>query len=250
MAEFSSLSDFLSDALELAKAGECSLFGRILSWAKGGYPTELSQGRLTTFLFGEDAVRGVGDRVTSDPFGVLMELGLKREYVKWKIEVAREDYWLVLFRVRRESPVRCFPATWEGIGHMLAWKFPEALNDFNLHRAELSSHSCEFFEKESGIDFMRCLQQKQESDAVSPYFSYARYLTCAAPRSCWQVRLFLYCELRILEFFTGDGYTLTPDKKPGYKEYVANSINLSLLPADDVRVVPLHLSSASISNSN
>ena len=237
----SSLSAFL-------RSGEHSLFGRILSWSKDGYPTELSQGRLTAFLFGEDAIRGVGDRVMSDPFGVLMELGLKADYVRWKIEVAREGYWLVLFRVRSdtESPVRAFPATWGGVGDMLAWKFPEALDEFNHHRVTLSSHSCEFFEKESGIDFMKCLQLKQECDAVSPYFSYARYLACAVPRSSWQVRLFLYCELRILEFFVGDGYTLTPDKKPGYKEYISNSINLSLIPADDLLVVPLQITSMSI----
>ena len=247
MAESSSLSEFISN--RLAQAGEWSLFGRILSWPRDGYPTELSQGRLTTFLFGEDVVRGVGDRVTSDPFGVLLELGLKAEYVRWKVEVAQEDYWLVLFRVRSESPVRAYPATWEGVGEMLAWKFPGALSDYNQHRVALSSHSCEFFEKESGVDFMKCLKLRQESDAVCPYFSYARYLACAEPRSSWQVRLFLYCELRILEYFTGDGYTLTPDKKHGYKEYIANSISLSLIAAGDIMIVPLHISSVSI-NSN
>ncbi|KAI6646623.1 hypothetical protein LOD99_12744 [Oopsacas minuta] len=241
MAESSPLSEFLSD--KLITTSGYSLFGRIMSWSRDSYPSELSQARITTFLFGEDAIRQVQDRVLSDPFGVLIELGLMPDYVKWKIEVTQEDYWLVLFRVMPSyhSPIRAFPATWNGIGDIIAYKFPGALYDFNQHKDVLSSNSCQFFEKESGIDFMKCLKLKQEDNDISPYFSYARFMRCPVPRSSWQVRLFLYCELRVLEYFTGDGYTHTADKKRGYKEYIANSINLSLIPADQLFVIKLHI---------
>lgn len=241
MAESSSLTEFLSH--ELVATPDYSLYGRIMSWQKDSLPTELSQGRITTFLFGEDAISHIKDRVLSDPFGVLIELGLMPTYVKWKVEVVEEVYWLVIFRVvtSSHSPIRTFPATWDGIGNMLAWKFPEALDDFTKHKQIVSSNNCQFFEKESGVDFMKCLKLKQENDAISPYYSYARYLRCPTPRSAWQVRLFLYCELRILEYFTGDGYTHTGDRKRGYREHIANSINISLIPADQLFITKLHI---------
>ena len=250
MAECS-LADLFSQYLDNDKE-QYAVFGRILAIPPdNGPPTELSAGKDTTFLFGEDALSAVRGYVVSDPFTVLMELGLIAEYVRWKLEVMRYKYWLVIFRVEAgsPSPVCAYPATWDGVGEVIAQRFAGAYEDFIRHRDILSTQPCGYFEKESGVKFLKCLELKKESDLTSPYFSYARFLCCPAPRSAWQVRLFLYCELRILEKFTGDGYTLMPNGKKGYKEFIANNFKLSLLPKNQFTIVPLAITSERIEQS-
>ena len=51
----------------------------------------------------------------------------------------------------------------------------------------------------------------------APFYSYSSLPT---PCRAWQVRLFLYCEMRLLRLFRGDRYAEMKDGRAGCLEYL------------------------------
>ena len=124
---------------------------------------------------------------------------------------------------------------------MLRVLYPEALSDFVLHRAQLVETSYELFEQEAGFKF---LESRKTQDAAihvggPPYYSYEHFRSLPRPRKAWQVRLFLYCELRLLELFRGDGHTYMDDGTPGCTEYFCTNAGIADFDPMQSALIPL-----------
>lgn len=124
----------------------------------------------------------------------------------------QSTFWLILF-TRDASPgpepLSIAPATWDGVIQHTRTTFPEALDDLMMHIKALKEMRFEEFEKEAGFEFLEAKKnrQSQNSPDSPPYFGYKYFCSLPKPRTAWQVRAFLFCELRLLKLFTGDGYT-------------------------------------------
>lgn len=113
--------------------------------------------------------------------------------------------------------------------------YPQAYDDLLLHLEELKATKIEVFEKMAQFRFIDVLPFRDSPN----YFSYQRFCNLPRPRLAWQVRLFLYCEFRVLELFAGDGYTKLEDGKIGEKEYLCRNYNLSELDRSQYITIPL-----------
>ena len=72
--------------------------------------------------------------------------------------------------------------------------------------------------------------------------SYARFCTLPKPQKDWETRLFLYCELRIFELFSGDGHTWSESGVKGEKEYLCpNYCFAKDLGPENYIIVPLNV---------
>lgn len=111
---------------------------------------------------------------------------------------------------------------------MLRVCYPDVLQDFVSHRAQLVGASYQTFEQEAGFKF---LETKGSTNArgchVPPQYTYEYFRSLPIPRRAWQVRLFLYCELRLLELFRGDGQTCMEDGTAGCKEYLCTNVDFA-----------------------
>lgn len=155
----------------------------------------------------------------------------------------KATYWLILFK-----PTACksgdefiiTPATWEGVVQIVKTCYPEAYADLDQYLSELKSKDFEQFEAEAGFKFLEA--KKNEDGSIpngQPYYSYQYYCSLPKPRAAWQVRLFLYCELRLLKLFKGSGVTLSEDGRHGSLEYFCSNIPLSALDPKESVAIPM-----------
>ena len=130
------------------------------------------------------------------------------------------------------------PATWDGVMKLVNKYYPLAANDCRRHLEVMKTKSCEEFEEEAGFKFLDAkISTSSSGKDLPPHYSYEYY--CSLPdkgkRKAWQTRLFLYCELRLFELFTGNGRTLSiSGKDNGYDssgplEYISPNVSLSYL---------------------
>ena len=133
------------------------------------------------------------------------------------------------------------PATWDGVTHIVNSLYPHTYHDLLQHLETLKSTPFGKFEEEAGFKFLECRRNEQGTfPDKPPYYSYEFYCNLPKPRTALQVRLFLYCELRLLEMFTGDGYVSTHE--PGSVhclEYLAPNFQLSDFSRDSLAVLPM-----------
>ena len=95
----------------------------------------------------------------------------------------------------------CVPATWDGIVDICHSFYPRVLPDLIRHLDEFRTHPVNYYESLAGVRFLTV------KNSPSRFMDDTRFLALKTPRSAWETRLFLYCELRLLELFVGDGYT-------------------------------------------
>ena len=124
----------------------------------------------------------------------------------------KSQFWLILFTPSAPldaSTLPIAPATWDGVVQHVRATFPDALDDLLSHLHTLKESRFENFEREAGFQFLEAKKNRhaQAGPSAPPYFSYEYFCSLPKPRSAWQVRAFLYCELRLLKLFTGDGLT-------------------------------------------
>ncbi|XP_065187688.1 uncharacterized protein LOC135818260 [Sycon ciliatum] len=200
---------------------------RVSMVQSGTVPTRLSEasGRRTAFVAGRDTACRV--LPCKSPYDVLLALGLTREFITLKCEVDKNDAWLLLFQAKivecdnshgaalaqanqqdvpDDKPAdahlpKGVPATWSGIVELCRQFYPGAVPDVMRHLSEFRARSVADYEKAHGVNFLSIKR------SPSQLMDYSRFMALAAPRSAWQTRLFLYCELRLLELFTGQGFT-------------------------------------------
>ena len=141
----------------------------------------------------------------------------------------KDSFWLILFQLPSEycdseacHDLRQFiglhPATWEGILEIVRLGYPLAAPDMEQHFDELRNTPFDEFEKAAGFRFIDT-HHNTTSSGPRPY-KYAEYCALPKPRKAWQTRLFLYCELHLLELYTGDGKTQSDGLSVRHKEYL------------------------------
>lgn len=113
--------------------------------------------------------------------------------------------------------------------------YPDALEAVLAHWDTIKANPVEVFEKEVDFKFISAL-----SDTSGPlYMSYEKFLSLPKPQTAWQARLFLYCELRMFELFTGDGLTCRQDGTKGEREYVSMNYDLEQIDRSNWVAVPI-----------
>lgn len=146
----------------------------------------------------------------------------------------KQTFWLVLFTLGSlsscpASPIAVVPATWDGIIQHVKLYFPKAMEDLLLHIQTLIKSKFEVFETEAGFLFLDSKNNKGKEHAEPPYFGYKHFTSLPKPRTAWQVRAFLYCELRLLKLYSGDGYTTRNEGGRGVLEYLCPNVHIHRL---------------------
>jgi hypothetical protein len=124
----------------------------------------------------------------------------------------QSSFWLFLC-TRDASPnskqLPIAPATWDGVIQYTRDMFPDAFDDLMSHIHTLKQKKFKEFEEAARFQFLDAKRNRRGQGGHSgpPYFSYEYFCSLPKPRAAWQVRAFLFCELRLLKLFTGDGYT-------------------------------------------
>ena len=123
--------------------------------------------------------------------------------------------------------------------------FPEAYPDLLSHIQTLKESTLEDFEKEAGFEFLESKKSKDGKNGPNspPYYSYEYFCSLPKPRTAWQVRAFLYCELRLLKLFTGDGCTRN-ESKAGRRilEYLGPNLRLGDLNPAKCTILKMNVS--------
>lgn len=154
----------------------------------------------------------------------------------------QSTFWLILFTSdapKDSSNLQIAPATWDGVIQHVKATFPEAYGDLMSHIQALKERQFEEFEEEAGFQFLEGKKNRHGS-GLPPYYSYEYFCSLPKPRTAWQVRAFLYCELRLLKLFTGDGYTCNEGRN-GQRvlEYLGTNVRISDL--DTTKCVVLQM---------
>lgn len=151
-------------------------------------------------------------------------------------------YWLLLFKPSEKQQHLFVKATWDGVTHIIHSLYPNVYPDLMVHLQTLKITPFNEFEKQAGFKFLEC---RRNIDGIypdkPPYYSYDFYSSLPKPRTAMQVRLFLYCEMRLLEMFRGDGYASTVE--PGSVhclEYLCPNLKLSDFDKQCVAVLPMN----------
>lgn len=163
------------------------------------------------------------------------------------MEQKKSQCYLVLFKLHEEalSKFDVYPATWDGIEEMIEKNYPLALQDYKRHLVVLKTTNFEEFEKQAGFKF---IESKKALEGGPPLYNYEYYCKLPNLGSCnaWQTRLFLYCELRLFELFTGNGRTISVDAQKGSSdttgllEYICPNISIQDLQSlGNTAVIPL-----------
>ena len=150
----------------------------------------------------------------------------------------KQTFWLVLFTLptltssHSDVPISVAPATWDGVIQHVQLYFPDAEEDLLRHICTLKEQNYEDLEDEAGFQFLDSKNNKDKEKAEPPYFGYEHFTHLPIPRTAWQVRAFLFCELRLLKLYSGDGYTSNEGTK-GRRllEYLCPNVNIHHLSA-------------------
>ena len=101
-----------------------------------------------------------------------------------------------------------------------------------MHIQTLKERDIEDFEKEAHFQFLDSKNNKGMKKSEPPYFGYKHFTCLPKPRTAWQVRAFLYCELRLFKLYSGDGYTMTEGgRKRRVLEYFCPNVRIDHLAA-------------------
>ena len=153
--------------------------------------------------------------------------------------------WLVIFLpCLHQQPFSVYPATWNGVLQTVREHYPLLLSDFVAHFQELQEKNYEEFEREAGFRFIESLNNfKSGRRDGLPYYSYEYTCSLPKPLSSWQLRAFLYCELRLLELFNGTGHTSIEGRsnEVGPTEYLCPVVPLSGFSSDSMEIVQLNV---------
>lgn len=217
------------------------VYGRICSSRKAEPPIKLTTNlsRKTAFIFGSDAIASIV--LQNNAYDTLRRLGFTPDYLHYDHVVQKCSSWLFLFK-----PTACgrddflvAPATWDGVESVLRTLYPDVLQDFTSHRQQLEEANYESFEQEAGFKFLESKKAQDGATPGPPYYTYERFRSLPHPRRAWQVRLFLYCELRLLELYSGDGLTYMEDGTPGCLEYFCTNVSIADFEPTQSALIPL-----------
>ncbi|XP_033107763.1 uncharacterized protein LOC117109504 [Anneissia japonica] len=220
------------------------IYGRICTTSSADdMPVKLSDqpNRKTAFVFGPETV--CSTLLQYQPYEMLIHLGFLPEYIEMKVKLHKKAFWVVLLypeSLPQSTPI--LPATWDGVLKFVQSSYPDAFQIVKQHLYVMKNNPVEFFEAQAGLKFIDVLH-----DPEGPNFmSYSRFRRLPPPQLEWETRLFLYCEVRIFELFTGNGFTKTANGLKGEREYICENYDLQKLGEGNYVAVPLtvHIPSA------
>jgi hypothetical protein len=155
-------------------------------------------------------------------------------------------YWLILFKPTEKHKDLFVPAIWDGVTRIVNSMYPNVYSDLLQHLPTLKNTPFENFEEEAGFPFLECRRNIDGSfPDKPPYYDYEFYCSLPKPHTALQVRLFLYCEMRLLEMFRGDGYasTTVDPQSVHCLEYLCPNLQLLEFDQDCLAVLPMtHIS--------
>ena len=229
---------------EFLRAQDC-VFGRVCSGTPHDADAPLqalgSSGRKSVFVFDRAYVEDHASETEFDGWEFLRGLGFTEKYIVADVKVYHIPQILVLFSIKESFrniyPIS--PASWDGVGQFVRQCYPNVYPDYCRLERDLRNTTVDEFESEVKFSFYNVLKGLDEQHS---FVDEEKYLSFATPRTACQLRLFLYCELRLLEFFAGDGLINVPGTAPDaerYCEYLAGNVTLEHLRAiaDVVEIV-------------
>ncbi len=157
----------------------------------------------------------------------------------------KRTFWLFLFKptaARYHDNDFCVaPATWDGVKQIVRAYYSGVYPHLTEHEQELRTNGLEYFESQAGFEFLE--SRRNEDGSVPngrPYFGYDYFCKLpVGPKRAWEIRLFLYCELRLLKFFEGDGYTRDELGRRGCREYFCLNAPLSVFDPTESALIPM-----------
>ncbi|XP_071957628.1 uncharacterized protein [Antedon mediterranea] len=214
-----------------------AIYGRICTTSNAAnQPVKLSDqpNRKTAFVFGPETV--CSTLLQFQPYEMLLHLGFLPEYIKVKVVDQKKAFWVVLLypdSVPQCTPI--LPATWDGVLKFVRRCYPDAFQIVKQHLYIMKNNPVEFFEAQAGFKFIDALHNPDGPN----FMSYARFRMLPPPQLEWETRLFLYCEVRIFELFTGNGFTKRSDGIQGEKEYICENYELTMFGDENCVAIPL-----------
>lgn len=165
---------------------------------------------------------------------------------------SKSHFWLVLFTsdaAAGDADIPIVPATWDGVIELTRALFPEVTGDLLSNLQTLKEKKCEEFEEEAGFRFLDAKRNRHGTGPPGspPYFNYKHFCSLPKPRRAWQVRAFLYCELRLLSLYTGDGLTCNEGRRgQRIKEYLMPNVRFTDLAPSRCAVLPMQVEEANL----
>eukprot|EP01125_Pyxidicula_operculata_P021900 TRINITY_DN8741_c0_g1_i1.p1 TRINITY_DN8741_c0_g1~~TRINITY_DN8741_c0_g1_i1.p1 ORF type:complete len:262 (+),score=36.26 TRINITY_DN8741_c0_g1_i1:3-788(+) len=198
------------------------LFGRVGSTMHVNDVMEkfsLAPNRKVVFVFGPELIEQL---LHTDPYHLLLKLGFQPEHIYRDLILSKESQKVILFDPTT-SNICVTSADWNGVEEYLRNIYPEAYEDYLHHKHDIRNKTVAQFESEANIKykFYNCIEK-----GSTTYMTYEKYKQIQKPRLAWQLRLFMYCELRLLELYNGDGLTKTIHGTQGTLEYLCSNATL------------------------
>lgn len=209
------------------------LFGRI---QKGKSPEDFltmtnDADRKIIFYMGSDALE---DLLVRSDYQSLIRLGYTPDYISSLLR-RQHSFQLTVFN----NPGELVPATWDSIAELVQKYHPSVASKVLSKLTQLKLIPFNEIEEmaisESGLPFLAV----EEKGKDHPLFINERSLK-ERHGKLWEVRAFLYYQIRLTELFSGDGYTLTQDGARGVREFAGGNLTVASLPRK--AIIPLHIS--------
>ena len=116
----------------------------------------------------------------------------------------------------------------------MSWNIKKILKLF--HFMKLKNYQRFHLQACNPFDFLLTLKEIDKDENHPLWMSYEKYKQSS--KSPLDTRLFLYCHLRLLELFRGDGFTYDQKGERGIKEFILPNQKCALL-GDNYKFVPV-----------
>jgi len=175
--------------------------------------------RKIVFLMGNE---GLEQLIGLNNAQILDKIGYTPDYIE-RLEREGYRFKLVIFKRRGEDGLL---ATWDNVVRLTEKVYPGVAAKVKAALPELKSKTFSQLQSQAPSAFSTV----DKAGATDPaYFDEERLANCEGKP--WQVRAFLFYRVRLMDFFSGDGYTVSADGKRGLKEFIVANKPIKLLPA-------------------
>lgn len=203
------------------------LVGRVL---KGRAPADFARlshdaDRRVVYLMDPE---GLASLVGLDGDETLARIGYRPDYVAVR-RAQGYRFELVVFPARSDV----VPATWDHLPGIVERAYPGAGPLVEAHLPTLQATAFEDLVAASGGYPWHAVRDRGRGHPR--FFDAATY--AQEHEEAWQTRAFLYCELRLTDLYSGDGYTREPGGSRGLAEWATG--NHALADLGDLERIPL-----------